>query len=69
MRAAYIAASKPRRGDSWRSKVLQRVVLRNRHGVVIVETSGGGRQTAVEYMELHRFRRWAIGAEMLRGVK
>ena len=69
MRAAYIAVSKPRRGDTWRSKVLQRVVLGKRHGVVIVETSGGGRQTAVEYMELHRFSRWAMGAEMLMSVK
>ena len=65
MRRAYIAV----RGDVWKSKILQRVVLGKRHGVVVVETSGGGRQTAVEYMELHRFRRWAMGAEMLRGVK
>lgn len=69
MREPYIAVNQPRRGDTWRSKVLQRVVLGKRHGVVIVETSGGGRQTAVEYMELHRFSRWAMGAEMLRGVK
>lgn len=69
MREPYIAVNSPRRGDTWRSKVLQRVVLGKRHGVVIVETSGGGRQTAVEYMELHRFSRWAMGAEMLRGVK
>jgi hypothetical protein len=65
MRRAYIAV----RGDVWKSKILQRVVLGKRHGVVVVETSGGGRQTAVEYMELHRFSRWAMGAEMLRGVK
>ena len=67
MSTAYIAVNKPRRGDTWRTKVLQRVVLGKRHGVVVVETSGGGRCTAIEYMELHRFSRWAMGAEMLRG--
>jgi hypothetical protein len=68
MRTPCIAVNKPRRGDTWRSKVLQRVVLGKRHGVVIVETSGGNRMTSIEHMELHRFRRWAIGAEMLRGT-
>ena len=67
MRTAYIAVNKPRRGDTWRTKVLQRVVLGKRHGVVVVETSGGGRCTSIEYMELHRFSRWAMGAEMLLG--
>lgn len=69
MRAAYIAVNQPRRGDRWKSKVLRRVVLGKRHGVVVVETSGGGRQTAIEYMELHRFSRWAMGAELLRGAQ
>lgn len=69
MREPYIAVNQPRRGDVWKTKVLQRVVLGKRHGVVIVETSGGNRMTSVEYMELHRFSRWAMGAEMLKGPK
>ena len=69
MRAAYIAVNQPRRGDAWRTKVLQRVVLGKRHGVVIVETSGGNRMTSIEYMELHRFSRWAMGAELLKGLR
>jgi len=69
MRESYIAVNQPRRGDVWKSKVLQRVVLGKRHGIVVVETSGGNRMTSIEYMELHRFSRWAMGAEMLRGVK
>lgn len=62
MRAAYIAVSKPRRGDTWRSKVLQRVVLGKRHGVVVVQTDGVNRITSIEHMELHVFKRWASRA-------
>ena len=64
-RKAYIAVVKPRRGDVWKSKVLRRIVMGKRHGVVVVETSGGGRMTTIEYMELHKFTKWAMGAELL----
>lgn len=64
-RKAYIAVVKPRRGDVWQSKVLRRIVMGKRHGVVIVETSGGGRMTTYEHMELHKFTKWALGAELL----
>jgi hypothetical protein len=52
----------PRRGDYWVSKVLQRVVLGKKHGVVVVQTDGVNRTTSIEHMELHVFKRWASRA-------
>lgn len=52
----------PMRGDHWVSKVLRRVVLGKRRGVVVVQTSGGNRTTSIEHMELHVFKRWSSRA-------
>ena len=52
----------PMRGDHWVSKVLRRVVLGKRRGVVVVQTSGGNRPTSIEHMELHVFKRWSSRA-------